>query len=91
MDYEYSELLLYQNEVMREASLYQESLEHIETYEKQICDQMKVEEIKGTSRVIPDRITPKPFALEKIYNRLEYRAQQHLCLWLFFPTIAFTI
>ncbi|KAG5833095.1 N-alpha-acetyltransferase 16, NatA auxiliary subunit-like [Anguilla rostrata] len=47
IDYEYSELLLYQNEVMREASLFQESLEHIETYEKQICDQMKVEEIKG--------------------------------------------
>ncbi|XP_061082124.1 N-alpha-acetyltransferase 16, NatA auxiliary subunit-like [Conger conger] len=47
IDYEYSELLLYQNEVMREASLFQESLEHIQTYEKQICDQMKVEEIKG--------------------------------------------
>ncbi|XP_018600785.1 N-alpha-acetyltransferase 16, NatA auxiliary subunit-like [Scleropages formosus] len=47
MDYEYSELLLYQNEVMREAQLFQESLEHIETYEKQICDQLTVEEIKG--------------------------------------------
>nr|XP_015219423.1 PREDICTED: N-alpha-acetyltransferase 16, NatA auxiliary subunit [Lepisosteus oculatus] len=47
IDYEYSELLLYQNEVMREGSLFQESLEHIETYEKQICDQLMVEEIKG--------------------------------------------
>uniref|UniRef100_A0A673SWC7 N(alpha)-acetyltransferase 16, NatA auxiliary subunit n=1 Tax=Suricata suricatta TaxID=37032 RepID=A0A673SWC7_SURSU len=47
MDYEYSELILYQNQVMREADLFQESLEHIETYEKQICDKRLVEEIKG--------------------------------------------
>ncbi|KAM9674521.1 N-alpha-acetyltransferase 16, NatA auxiliary subunit isoform 4-T4 [Dama dama] len=48
IDYEYSELILYQNQVMREADLFQESLEHIETYEKQICDKLLVEEIKGT-------------------------------------------
>ncbi|XP_043927634.1 N-alpha-acetyltransferase 16, NatA auxiliary subunit [Protopterus annectens] len=47
LDYEYSELLLYQNQVMREADLFQESLEHIETYEKQICDKLVVVEIKG--------------------------------------------
>ncbi|KAM4860208.1 N-alpha-acetyltransferase 16, NatA auxiliary subunit isoform 2-T2 [Thomomys bottae] len=47
LDYEYSELILYQNQVMREANLFQESLEHIETYEKQICDKLSVEEIKG--------------------------------------------
>eukprot|EP00069_Balaena_mysticetus_P004703 bmy_17447T0 len=46
IDYEYSELILYQNQVMREADLFQESLEHIETYEKQICDKLLVEEIK---------------------------------------------
>ncbi|XP_074234345.1 N-alpha-acetyltransferase 16, NatA auxiliary subunit isoform X3 [Camelus bactrianus] len=46
-DYEYSELILYQNQVMREADLFQESLEHVETYEKQICDKLLVEEIKG--------------------------------------------
>jgi len=34
---------------MREADLFQESLEHIETYEKQICDKLIVEEIKGKS------------------------------------------
>ncbi|XP_068924748.1 N-alpha-acetyltransferase 16, NatA auxiliary subunit isoform X3 [Petaurus breviceps papuanus] len=48
IDYEYSELILYQNQVMREADLFQESLEHIETYENQICDKLVVEEIKGT-------------------------------------------
>uniref|UniRef100_A0A8D1YSZ3 N-alpha-acetyltransferase 16, NatA auxiliary subunit n=1 Tax=Sus scrofa TaxID=9823 RepID=A0A8D1YSZ3_PIG len=47
IDYEYSELILYQNQVMREADLFQESLEHIETYEKQVCDKLLVEEIKG--------------------------------------------
>ncbi|XP_063475113.1 N-alpha-acetyltransferase 16, NatA auxiliary subunit isoform X2 [Symphalangus syndactylus] len=47
IDYEYSELILYQNQVMREADLFQESLEHIETYEKQICDKLLVAEIKG--------------------------------------------
>ncbi|XP_006003551.1 N-alpha-acetyltransferase 16, NatA auxiliary subunit isoform X3 [Latimeria chalumnae] len=47
IDYEYSELLLYQNQVMREADLFQESLEHIEAYEKQICDKLAAEEIKG--------------------------------------------
>ncbi|XP_042541618.1 N-alpha-acetyltransferase 16, NatA auxiliary subunit isoform X4 [Dipodomys spectabilis] len=47
LDYEYSELILYQNQVMREADLFQESLEHIQTYEKQICDKLLVGEIKG--------------------------------------------
>lgn len=47
MDYEYSELLLYQNQVLREAGLYREALEHLCTYEKQICDKLAVEETKG--------------------------------------------
>uniref|UniRef100_A0A5F9CIY4 N-alpha-acetyltransferase 16, NatA auxiliary subunit n=1 Tax=Oryctolagus cuniculus TaxID=9986 RepID=A0A5F9CIY4_RABIT len=47
VDYEYSELILYQNQVMREADLFQQSLEHIEMYEKQVCDKLLVEEIKG--------------------------------------------
>ncbi len=49
VDYEYSELLLYQNQVLREAGLFREALEHLTTYEKQICDKMAVEETKGTS------------------------------------------
>lgn len=47
MDYEYSELLLYQNQVLREAGLHKEALEHLCTYEKQICDKLAVEETKG--------------------------------------------
>lgn len=47
VDYEYSELLLYQNQVLREAGLFKEALEHLCTYEKQICDKLAVEETKG--------------------------------------------
>lgn len=47
VDYEYSELLLYQNQVLREAGLYKEALDHLSTYEKQICDKLAVEETKG--------------------------------------------
>ncbi|CAJ0954503.1 unnamed protein product [Ranitomeya imitator] len=47
VDYEYSELLLYQNQVLREAELYKEALHHLCTYEKQICDKLAVEETKG--------------------------------------------
>ncbi|XP_023685420.2 N-alpha-acetyltransferase 15, NatA auxiliary subunit-like isoform X1 [Paramormyrops kingsleyae] len=47
VDYEYSELLLYQNQVLREAGLHKEALEHLSTYEKQICDKLAVEETKG--------------------------------------------
>lgn len=41
---------------MREADLFQESLEHIETYEKQICDKLIVEEIKGKSSFFPQPV-----------------------------------
>ena len=47
VDYEYSELLLYQNQVLREASLHKEALDHLNNYEKQICDKLAVEETRG--------------------------------------------
>lgn len=49
VDYEYSELLLYQNQVLREAGLHKEALEHLSNYEKQICDKLAVEETRGES------------------------------------------
>lgn len=49
VDYEYSELLLYQNQVLREAGLYREALDHLNKYEKQICDKLVVEETRGGS------------------------------------------
>lgn len=53
VDYEYSELLLYQNQVLREAGLYKEALEHLTSYEKQICDKLAVEETRGRASENP--------------------------------------
>lgn len=47
LDYEYSELLLYQNRLLREAGLFKEALDHLTNYEKQICDKLAVEETRG--------------------------------------------
>ncbi|XP_077984965.1 N-alpha-acetyltransferase 15, NatA auxiliary subunit-like [Glandiceps talaboti] len=44
-DYEHSEMLLYQNEVMREARQYQEALDHLYKYEDQICDKLAFKDI----------------------------------------------
>lgn len=43
-DYEHSELLLYQNMVMREAGLYREALKHLNEYDRQIVDRLHVSE-----------------------------------------------
>lgn len=47
VDYEYSELLLYQNQLLSEAGLIKEALDHLTNYEKQICDKLAVEERRG--------------------------------------------
>lgn len=47
VDYEYSELLLYQNQILREAGLYKEALDHLNNYERQMCDKLAVEETRG--------------------------------------------
>ena len=46
-DYEYSELLLYQNMVIRESGNEEEALKHLEEYEWAICDKISMKEIKG--------------------------------------------
>jgi len=46
-DFEYSELLMYQNMVMREAGQLEEALEHIKTYKEFICDKVASLEIRG--------------------------------------------
>ncbi|XP_062856648.1 N-alpha-acetyltransferase 15, NatA auxiliary subunit a isoform X2 [Trichomycterus rosablanca] len=55
VDYEYSELLLYQNQVLREAGLFKEALDHLISYEKQICDKLAVEETRGELLLQLDR------------------------------------
>ncbi|XP_051982527.1 N-alpha-acetyltransferase 15, NatA auxiliary subunit-like isoform X2 [Xyrauchen texanus] len=69
MDYEYSELLLYQNQVLREAGLWKEALEHLTNYEKQICDKLAVEETKGELLLNLERFEEAA----DVYRRLQER------------------
>ena len=48
-DYEHSEMLLYQNMVMMDAGMYQEALDHLDTYDKQILDRLSIQEARGKS------------------------------------------
>ncbi len=47
IDYEQSELLLYQNMVYREAGLYDQCLKHLEDNKRYILDKLCVEETKS--------------------------------------------
>ncbi|CAB1327365.1 unnamed protein product [Coregonus sp. 'balchen'] len=69
VDYEYSELLLYQNQVLREAGFYREALDHLTTYEKQICDKLAVEETRGELFLKLDRLDDAT----EVYRRLQER------------------
>uniref|UniRef100_A0A673NJC5 N-alpha-acetyltransferase 15, NatA auxiliary subunit-like n=1 Tax=Sinocyclocheilus rhinocerous TaxID=307959 RepID=A0A673NJC5_9TELE len=66
VDYEYSELLLYQNQLLREAGLSKEALDHLTNYEKQICDKLAVEEIRGELLLKLDRAGEAT----EVYHRL---------------------
>lgn len=48
IDIEHSELLLYQNMVLRESGQLNEALQHLENYDQLICDKLALKEIKGT-------------------------------------------
>uniref|UniRef100_A0A671VB98 N-alpha-acetyltransferase 15, NatA auxiliary subunit a n=1 Tax=Sparus aurata TaxID=8175 RepID=A0A671VB98_SPAAU len=69
VDYEYSELLLYQNQVLREAGLYKEALDHLNNYEKQICDKLAVEETRGELLLKLER----PEEACEVYRKLQER------------------
>ena len=47
MDIEHSEMLLYQNMLLREQGKIDESLQHLDTYENKFTDKLQVQEIKG--------------------------------------------
>uniref|UniRef100_A0A3Q3VST6 Uncharacterized protein n=1 Tax=Mola mola TaxID=94237 RepID=A0A3Q3VST6_MOLML len=67
VDYEYSELLLYQNHILREAGLHKEALDHLNNYEKQICDKLAVEETRGELLLKLER----PEEASEVYRRLQ--------------------
>ncbi|XP_041846558.1 LOW QUALITY PROTEIN: N-alpha-acetyltransferase 15, NatA auxiliary subunit-like [Melanotaenia boesemani] len=73
VDYEYSELLLYQNQVLREAGLYKEALDHLNNYEKQICDKLAVEETRGELLLKLER----PEEASEVYRRLQERNSEN--------------
>ncbi|XP_041046535.1 N-alpha-acetyltransferase 15, NatA auxiliary subunit a isoform X2 [Cetorhinus maximus] len=66
IDYEYSELLLYQNQVLREGGMYKEALEHLDNHEKQICDKLAVEECQGELMLKLNRLKEAA----EVYRRL---------------------
>lgn len=47
MDIEHSEMLFYQNMLLREQGKIDESLQHLDTYESKFTDKLQVQEIKG--------------------------------------------
>ena len=46
-DYEHSELLMYQNMILREAGMIVEALRHLDKYEEQIVDKSALQETRG--------------------------------------------
>lgn len=67
LDYESSELLLYQAMVYREAGLDEQALNHVEEYRKYILDKLCLEETKGESTL-------------KIFNYLIYEILFFYCV-----------
>ena len=72
-DYEYSELLLYQNMVIRESGDVQGALDHLEMYQESICDKINLKEIKGRYLLSLGREEEA----EKIYVDLLKRNQEN--------------
>ncbi|KAK1803966.1 hypothetical protein P4O66_003902 [Electrophorus voltai] len=58
-----------QNQVLREAGLFREALDHLSSYEKQICDKLAVEEVKGELLLKLDRADEAT----EVYRRLQER------------------
>ncbi|XP_076467925.1 N-alpha-acetyltransferase 15, NatA auxiliary subunit-like [Babylonia areolata] len=68
-DYEHSELLLYQNMVMREANMNKEALQHLEEYDKQIVDRRHVSETTAEIYLKMDRKKDAADIYRELINR----------------------
>ncbi len=60
VDFEQSELLLYQNMLYKDAGLYEQSIKHMEENQKYILDKLKLEENRGKTKKSPKFIIIKP-------------------------------
>ena len=47
MDFEHSEMLLYQNMILRESGKKRKALKHLEDFSKYITDKLQVKELQG--------------------------------------------
>ena len=52
VQYDHSELLLYQGDILKEAGLYQKALDHIEKNKSKIVDPLSFLEMKGNGALI---------------------------------------
>jgi N-alpha-acetyltransferase 15/16, NatA auxiliary subunit len=84
IDYEQSELLLYQNRVYREAKLYEQSLKHLEDNQMYILDKLKQEEIKGECYIQLNNIEKAKQVYTNLIDRnpdnKTYYKQLEMCL-----------
>lgn len=69
MDLEHSEMLFYQNMILREQGKDKEALEHLEKFENFMTDKLKVQEIKGTLYLSLGHVKDA----EKLYRELVKR------------------
>lgn len=76
-DYEHSELLLYQNMVIRESGTLEEALQHLEKYEEQISDKLSVLETRAEILVQLGRLDKA----EEIYRELLNRNPENLAYY----------
>ena len=68
-DYEYSELLLYQNMVLREAGTTEQALEHLNTYHENICDKVTLQELRGELYMKLNRLLEAEDVYRQLINR----------------------
>lgn len=68
-DYEHSELLLYQNMVLREKGNMQDALDHLDKYDSQIVDRLFVQETKGEIYLQMGRTSEAAVVYTDLINR----------------------
>lgn len=73
-DIEHSEMLFYQNSILREQGKFKESLDHLEKYEERITDKLKVQELKASLMMQLD----KPDKAEEVYRQLVKRNPENV-------------
>ncbi|XP_048773371.1 N-alpha-acetyltransferase 15, NatA auxiliary subunit-like isoform X2 [Ostrea edulis] len=69
LDYEHNELLMYQNLIMREAGMIDESLNHLQRYDKQIVDRLGVEETKAELLIQKEKYAAAADMYRSLMNR----------------------